>query len=995
MNLDESTASIDASGGSASTSAPAAAPPPADNLAGTLRREQVFSRLFAKPEASVSLGRFVLLELIGAGGMGELYAAYDPDLDRKVALKLVRPERSASAVAEQRLLREAQSAARLSHPNVVPIYEVGTVDGRIFVAMEFIRGQDLAAWLSQPRGALEILARFIAAGEGLAAVHRAGLAHRDFKPANVLLGEDGRVRIVDFGLARVTDSSSGSGSGSRLRSSLESGDSGSQPDAELPSASASLLRSTVSTLTAPGALVGTPRFMAPEQWRARRGDARSDQFSFCVALYAALYGVHPFPARRGDQLLAAICDGTLTKPARNAALPQRLREAIIRGLEADPEDRWPSMEPLLRELERPLARPRKRKLAALIGGVGALALAVGVGVGLLATERGDPCALDDDALAGTWDAQIQAELSQAFTATGKPYAQTSAATVSLALDEWSTGWLDQRERSCRATHVEGTQSTALLDRRTACLERQRRAFAGVVGTFVGADAPLLSKAEDMLGALPRLDECAHAALLDAPHPLPDAPELRAAILDDYERLSEAEALRRAGEVDRSQAKIAGVLAHVDQLDHLPLTLAARGEQARNLALTDVSSAVERMRETAAVAEREGLLNLEAELRVDMARNAAGDLSKPTLEGWLIDDAELALARLGQPEDERALPLLAARARLLEQAGDYEGALAQIEAALERAATLEAAPSQRASLRQQQANLNRQLGRFDLAEAIYLELIEELRARWGDRNLLLADLEYNLGVLALDRGDFEAARARLDRARQITDASLGADSLESAQVRFVLAKIDLSTGDFEAAEATIEGLLPVLRRHHGEHHMQTARAHEALGVVRFYTGDLDGSLLSYRTALPTFERVLGPDSDALGLLHSNIGESLLGLGRVDEAAAAFTLALDTLARALPEDHPYFGVPLKARGQARLELGEIAGARRDLEAARALLERNGDEPIELAETRLALARAALLEPDPNPQRARALAQAAELAFTELGLEDRAAVAATVAP
>ncbi len=242
------------------------------------------------------VGRFRLMERLGAGAMGEVYSAYDEQLDRKVAVKLVKPGvRSRSDISE-RLLREAKTLARLSHPNVVQVYEAGTFRERVYVAMEFVRGVTLDAWRKENADKAswkDVLGLFLAAGEGLLAAHRAGLVHRDFKPANVLVGADGRVRVLDFGLARTEAA-----------------------DDETPSSEALPLddsHAMLATLTQTGSILGTPAYMSPEQWQAKKVDARSDQFSFCVALYEALYGKRPFQPKTNFQLAKLTADGAYAR----------------------------------------------------------------------------------------------------------------------------------------------------------------------------------------------------------------------------------------------------------------------------------------------------------------------------------------------------------------------------------------------------------------------------------------------------------------------------------------------------------------------------------------------------------------------------------------------------------------------------------------------------------------------------------------------------------
>ena len=313
------------------------------------KREQA-----AEPVVAVgdTIGRYVVLRRIGAGGMGVVFAAYDPQLDRRVALKLLRTGNGLrEGEARVRLIREAKAIAQLSHPHVVAVYDVGTAaSGEVYVAMEFVEGDTLTQWLHRwERSWRDVLGVFRDAGLGLAAAHGVGLLHRDFKPDNVLVGSDGRVRVSDFGLAR----------------SLVTGSD--DADAEPPPELASLRV----TLTATGAVMGTPRYMAPEQLQGKDVTAAADQFSFCVALYEALYGAHPFP---GDTAAKMIEEGARMRPPPDGrGAPGSLTTLLARGLDPVPARRFPSMNALLAELAHAIAPPRRR----LVAIVGAAALVLG------------------------------------------------------------------------------------------------------------------------------------------------------------------------------------------------------------------------------------------------------------------------------------------------------------------------------------------------------------------------------------------------------------------------------------------------------------------------------------------------------------------------------------------------------------------------------------------------------------------------------------------
>ncbi len=285
----------------------------------------------ARPGPLTRIGRYVIEGVLGSGGTATVYLARDPALDRAVALKVIRAD--GGARASSRLVREGQAIARISHPNVIHVYEVGReAEQLVYVAMERIDGVTLDRWLASAHDRREILEVLAGAGRGLAAAHAAGLVHRDFKPVNVMVGRDRQVRVLDFGLARTAD------------------DDRDDADAPPPPVSHGLLDVD---LTVTGTLTGTPAYMSPEQWRGQRADARSDQFSFCVALYRALTGRHPFDTSSRGALEADVLAGRI--PAMPRSIPRRLRGVLRRGLAVRPEDRHPSMEPIVSAL---VTRPR-------------------------------------------------------------------------------------------------------------------------------------------------------------------------------------------------------------------------------------------------------------------------------------------------------------------------------------------------------------------------------------------------------------------------------------------------------------------------------------------------------------------------------------------------------------------------------------------------------------------------------------------------------------
>ncbi len=430
---------------------------------GSSEGERMRGRLAAKlfgvaPDEPERIGRFELRERIGAGAMGVVYEAWDPKLDRRVALKLLRdgPGRPNGADSNKRLLREAKAMARLRHPNVIQVHEVGTDAGQVFVAMELIGGLSLRAWLAgRPRSWPAIVEVFGKAGRGLAAAHAAGLVHRDFKPDNVLI-EDGRVFVGDFGLARSQAA---------------------DPEADARPVDQAPVPST--TLTRTGAFVGTPAYMAPEAFCEPTPDPRGDQYSFCASLFEALYDARPWPGETVSELRVqkARAPESPPNPSKHK-IPRWLRRVLVRGLAPAPEHRFASMDALLAELERGLRRSRllRRDLwlgLAALGLVGAGAWAVAMAVEQPIPEPPALCSDAAQQLEPVWNAEREARVRAALEAGKLDYANELASRTVTALDGYGRRWITAHRSACEATHVHGEQSARALDLRMRCLDRRR------------------------------------------------------------------------------------------------------------------------------------------------------------------------------------------------------------------------------------------------------------------------------------------------------------------------------------------------------------------------------------------------------------------------------------------------------------------------------------------------------------------------------------------
>ncbi|MEM6989031.1 MAG: serine/threonine-protein kinase [Myxococcota bacterium] len=394
-----------------------------------------------------ALGRYLLLDRLGAGAMGEVFSAYDPELDRKVAVKLLRTG-GGDPAARRRLLREAQAMAKLNHANVVTVHDVGTANDRVYIAMELVDGQTLSQWLSDAKHtqaeALEVL---VAAGRGLAAAHAKRLVHRDFKPDNVMVGRDGRVLVTDFGLVHSEHADADA------------------PDLELEP-SLTTMDSSVTPLTNSGTVVGTPRYMAPEQWAGLATDGRTDQFAFCVVLYQALCGTWPFVGDSVPVLMRNVTEHNLVALPPRTRIPIAVRRAILRGLSLRRDDRWPTMERLLLELSRDRQARRRRWIT------GVAVAASGAGLAVVAMRTVDreplPCAEAGQPVREQWSPVSRRRVAEALLATGAPYAEDTVATVHQRLDDYVDRLESAYAQACRDTHVLGRQSEAAIDTASSC-----------------------------------------------------------------------------------------------------------------------------------------------------------------------------------------------------------------------------------------------------------------------------------------------------------------------------------------------------------------------------------------------------------------------------------------------------------------------------------------------------------------------------------------------
>ncbi len=884
-----------------------------------------------------TLGRYVLLEPIGRGGMGVVYSAYDPELDRRIALKLLRGEEDEKGRA--RLLREAQAIARVVHPNVITVHDVGTFDAGVFVAMELVDGTDLRPWLAAgPHRWREVLAVLGPAGQGLLAAHRAGLVHRDFKPGNVLLGKRGDVKVVDFGLARQLDGALDSSELQALEQRLE---------VDTPSSGG-----WDEDLTHTGALLGTPAYMAPEQHRRRELDARSDQFSFCVTLYEALFGRRPFAGESRVALALQTNRGEVLPPPRGHDVPVHLVRALQRGLQPRPADRFASMAELLAELAYDPGR-RRRRIAT--GVAAALLLGVGVYGYVRAPAQAEPRCVDEtEALAGAWDEAQRQAVTEAFASSELPYAVDAASFAAGRLDAWAEHWRDARREACEATHVARTQSESVLALRRGCLDRQRKDLAAVTRLLSEGQPGTIQRADRMVATLPAPHACADVEALGQ-RPPPDDPDTRAAVESVRDELSEVRALRHAGRYPEALPRAEQARVSAEHTGYAPLVAEALHElgdlQGRG---DDPAAAVE----TLHAAARAAMLARDDEILADSWLTLAwnlGMLQSSYAEGLRYGEyAEAVIDRMGRPDRLRA-ELLCTKGNLHWAKGEAELALEPLSACLElRERTIPGEPLVANAL-SYLGNVQIQLGHEEDAEASFRRGLAIASAALGPMHPLVASMHNGLGVALYHRNQLAEAEAQFQRAYDIDVVLLGP---EHPDLLYSLGNIAGCRRDRGEVEAALEAMRRV----------------EAL----------------VRKSLPAEHREAGTTAH-------NIAELLALRGEHEAALAEFARALAIRTAVHGPEDPYVANTLTGRAEVLLALGRETEALADLERALAIRDRAHDpRTLDYGRTRFALARA-LGQTGGDRARAGQLAEAARRDLAEadgyLGEERRAALEAWI--
>lgn len=853
-------------------------------------------------ERGMQFGRFLVTAPLGAGGAGSVYAAYDPELDRRVALKVLHlsDEDGDDPLPSEwpRLVREARALARLSHPNVVVVHDIGIERGRAWLATELVDGSDLWQWLATRPGLSidEILALFVGAGRGLAAAHAAGLVHGDFKPANVLVGEDGRARVADFGLARV------------------------QARTAVPTRAANTPDKIV--------IVGTPYYMAPEQIIGIEADARSDQYAFCLSWLEAHLRRRIYGTASVSQLFVAkqesLEEGLLER------LPGWLARIIGRGLARDPADRHPSMEALLAAVSAAHRRRDRRRIGYSIAG----AVVLGASLSYFAVGRAEtvPCDASARHVEAVWNSGLREDIGQGFAGAQAVLGGAVWSRAAAALDAFGGRWIEGHRSACLAVH-HGEQRVEVTDARARCLDDALDRLVALVEVFGDADLETVLRADAAVSALPDVAAC-------------EDPEV---------------VLRRFGRSNEDPAAVEALDQRLRRID--TALFVARYDRATALVdeATELVEASTSPRSRHALGVRRGKLLREsgefatAERELESAILGAvsvGDDATALLgiapivrcigESQMRYDDALAWARWHEPLATRTDAPAAVRADVLSAAAridlhqhDGKAALDKLDAAMALVRDT-ATPLELAVLEVDIGGVLRTIGELESAQIRTTAARETIGRELGTGHPEYAGASGELGVIRLQRGDRDAARSLLEEALAVYRAAYGAEHPATASALNNLAAFEGELGNYDASRRLLLESLVAERKRYGHDHLVTAPTLLNLATAALWMNEPARALVELDEAERIF-RAADPERPELAGVYRQKSYALVELGRSNEAVAAGMRAVELLDRHRAADDPARADARVQLGSARLLAGDRDGAKVAYDEAIAILER----------------------------------------------------------
>lgn len=863
--------------------------------------------------------RYVILECIGAGGMGVVYAAFDPNLRRKVAIKLLARDRRASLLA--RMLREAEGLAQLSHPNVVAVYDSGLYRGGLFIAMEFVDGVPLSTWQAmKERSSEQIVDAYISAGRGLAAAHAAGMVHRDFKPDNVLVGNDGRVRVIDFGLVKAGDT----------QVSVEE----SSPKLQNPATFEPMdgLRRS-EAVTHVGARMGTPKYMSPEQHLGVRADARSDQFSFCVSLHEALTGQSPFDykafigaTKRGD---------TPSAPeVRTDGLPRNVARAIARGLALEPTGRFADIDELLHELG---LSPKRRVGGWVLGAVGAMLVA-----SLAVYGSGESplkqCRSRAVTVASEWSELTRERLAAQFRRVAGEYGAETFARLDRRMLSTIDALRSDHHAACEATYRDYTQSAVQLDARMSCLSRRQKR----VGLLVHAwEQPDRKSVDHALQALERVTSQAGCGGAEAMSMQSEANRVKPEIWDRYQSALDQGIAQSA--LGNAQGALDAVAPFVDQIPSELPRLKARFNLEAGVALKRLSRVTEafpRLGTAREFAIRGGDEATASDALLDLADAHMFAGHHSAAEALLLTHRARVV---GVPERARsALFYHQLLGRLNEDLGRMDDAEREHEAGMQLAMR-SLGPLELARAKAYLGVLRAEQGRFSDALLLTREAYQESRERLGEENPgTITWRTYYAQAL----GSLGRYREALTHFRAILEIDLdrfGETHNDVALDRAYIAEAEQALGNVdEALEQRVEAHR-IFRALFGETHVHAASELALVAQLYALVGRSEEARATFARALELLESSEAGEGYAIDAFTAS-ARFHLAAQRADEARAAVARAVELSTKHYGDQHITTARTLAIMSDVRLAQNQLEDAHVWAQRARDALPADGSPPVE---------------------------------------------------
>ena len=789
------------------------------------------------------IGNYLLLDELGAGGMGFVYAAYDTQLDRRIALKLMH---NRGRTASGRIRREAQAMARLSHPNIVTIYGVHSLsENDLAIAMEYVEGRSLTELLaSEPRmDWMAVRSIFTQAARGLAAAHDAGLVHRDFKPGNLLVTDDGQAKIIDFGLVYAEQDSSPPFSPEDVSGESEES----------------------VKLTNSGARIGTPAYMAPEQFNGEPVDGRTDQFAFCLCLYEAVYGQRAFAVDTFEDLRKRVRAGQWILPKRPDDVPRSVEDILRRGLSSAPERRFLSMRDVAAKLELATMSPPLHRRRLFWWTAAALAAAM-VLAAVMLRPTAPACQPPKDAFAGIWSSKKQSEVRARILSSGQANAEDTWHRIATGLRAFVVSWLESHVAACEAARLDD-ERPYVHALRGACLNEQRDQFELLVKVLSETPPKSAERAVDLVAGLSvrRCDDTSGLLAL----PTPESPERAEAVAEVRRRLNTLEIVYLAGDHEGGLAASEDSLLKAEALGYAPVVAEAKYWQGRfltglqryeqsvglletvyesALALNHLDLAADVSRE---VAEVVGLYQGEVKRALQWSRSARG------------------LARLRDPggvRDARSLQVLGMLQALGGQSQDAQKALIRANGLLEAYYGPKHPYLIRVASDIGIACLSG--GQFHKALEYFKRALQTATALYGDKQKRLSRSHLNVGLAYYYLAREARVKAALEQGRLIAGRDNGPDTLrllkESGR-SLSRARTLLETGTQDEHEDLIGGIILA-----------------AVGSVDLLRGDRVQAQRNFLASVERLRAAVGDRHPYISWAHQGLGEVALADRRAPEA-----------------------------------------------------------------------------------------------------------------